>query len=354
MKLRNIDKMNYYNDSTRTLFESIANIYVLEALKDIVNEDFILIGGLAVSYYSKPYMSSDIDILVRNKNEYKGFRKHKNGTLIDIYDLNDIGLKPELFNEIKDSCLLVDGIKIINPTYLMCILIKNFNYYNRFRMASLLESMSVDSKLIIKKISENDIKNYNNFLIYTTKDYNMKFFKRYNKFINKTIFEGKSGYIEVDKAFDDWIRNSKDKNQILIGGMAMVDYNSKRSTMDSDFIFLSEEDIPTYVYKFKKSREHAFKHIETHVEIETLSPSFLKVKQELIDLIFETSYDKGDYKIASPSGLVVLKLDRLSETDKLDISFLCDNYDIDLEPFLPFLSDKAKENYEKLKEDFDI
>ena len=131
--------------------------------------------------------------------------------------------------------------------------------------------------------------------------------------------------------------------------MALVNYDiDNRSTQDVYFLFLSKEDIPNNVFKFKKNRKNAFQDNKTHVEIEVLSNDTINLKQEVVDIIFKKSYNKGNFKIASPSSIVAIKLDRFNPSDERDISLLMKNYNIDISEFLPYLSNKAKENWYKI------
>jgi hypothetical protein len=359
MKVRNMDKLNYYNDSTRTLLESIMNNHVLSAIKVFISkndlEDVILIGGLAVSYYTKPYRSADIDILVRDKKTFKYFpnNQYKNGTKLDIYDITDLNITSEQFDDIKNHCVTSDGIQIISPSHLMSFFLKD--YFEYLRCADfLLDNCPIVDDIIKKYTTVDEYKKYDDFLIYSKKNYRMKYIKKFNQMVNCKIYEGKSGYAQVDDAFDDWVKNTKNLNQVLIGGMAFLDYVPDRTTEDIDFLFLTEDDIPTQVNGFKKTRTHGFKHIQTHVELEVLSPEFLNINKNIIKIVFDSAYDRGNYKIATPSSIIVLKLKRLSGKDRSDIKKLVDNYDVDIKPYIPYLSDKELENLDSLKSEINL
>ena len=69
---------------------------------------------------------------------------------------------------------------------------------------------------------------------------------------------------EVLVALDDW-KNSNNKDCVLIGGLALSYYIRPRYTEDIDLIFLTEDDIPETVYKFRRNRKHSFEHIKTGV-----------------------------------------------------------------------------------------
>lgn len=350
--LRNIDKMNYYQDGSRSLNESIINKNVIEALPELRNtNDAVVIGGVAVSFHTKPVLTDDIDILVRDKNNVL-FMHHA----IDVKEYTDIGITEEHFDFILKNSSLHSGLLIPSPTALMTLSLKDdIRAENRLKRNSctmLSENCKINMKDVMLQCSADEY----NFLIYRTKlnnnDYTMKHLKPQGYYTTARVFEGFSGYPEVDRAFSDWVRNTDKKKDVLIGGMAILNHISNlRSTTDADFIFMSEDDIPSFVSGFKKARGHAFKHLTTHVEIEVLTPEFLHINKELADAVFNTAYDKGEYMIASPSALIALKLDRLNDRDIVDITALSDNYQIDLSPFIPFLSEKAVKNIDILKAD---
>ena len=58
---------------------------------------------------------------------------------------------------------------------------------------------------------------------------------------------------DVLLTFIQWKENYNTDNCVLIGGLATQYYIKPRPTEDIDLIFMTYEDIPDYVYKFKKS-----------------------------------------------------------------------------------------------------
>jgi len=144
----------------------------------------------------------------------------------------------------------------------------------------------------------------------------------------RTIFESVI-YPEIIAALGDWIRNSED-NYVLLGGVALSYYVKPRTTTDIDVLFLHEEDIPSQIKLFKKHRTGAFLHKKTNVEVEVLTPEFIKIPFKVAKAIFDTSEIKDGIRIASPSGLVASKLFRFSRQDQADIEslLLCQNIDL--------------------------
>lgn len=156
---------------------------------------------------------------------------------------------------------------------------------------------------------------------------------------------------EVIQALRDWKDNYPKDNYVMIGGLALSYYNRPRYTENVDLIFLSDEEIPNSVYKFRRNRKHSFEHIKTGVEIETLSPIVINKDEEFFKYVFEDSIESDGIKIASPVSLIALKLSRFSDSDKSDIIFLykyCieNGINIDLDKYK--LSDVELKKYEDL------
>lgn len=104
--------------------------------------------------------------------------------------------------------------------------------------------------------------------------------------------------------------------------------------MDIDLIFTGA--VPDSIEGFKKIRPHAFEHISTGVEVGVFSASFLNIKSELIAKVRATAHLSDGLLIASPEGLIVLKLHRWSRQDQADIEAIwkaCHLHVNDLEPW---------------------
>jgi len=141
--------------------------------------------------------------------------------------------------------------------------------------------------------------------------------------------------VEVIDALHDWIENN-DTKCVLIGGLALSYYIKPRYTSDVDVLFLSKNDIPNEVYKFKHHRPSAYQHNKTHVEVEAVTPELINTTIDTIQAVFDTAKDVDGIKVASPSALIALKLGRFSRQDQADIEGLTQfvGYNnVDLEPF---------------------
>lgn len=162
---------------------------------------------------------------------------------------------------------------------------------------------------------------------------------------------------EVILTLRDWKDNYSNNNYVMIGGLAMSYYNRPRYTEDVDLIFLSDDEIPNNVLKFRKNRRHSFEHIKTGVEIETLSPYSINKDEYFFKAIFDDCIETDGIKIASPVSLIALKLGRFNNTDKSDISFLykyCIEQDIEIDLTKYKLSEIELDNFEELDKTIDI
>ena len=157
---------------------------------------------------------------------------------------------------------------------------------------------------------------------------------------------------EVTSALKDWI-GSANVPGVLIGGLALSYYGKPRATMDVDIIYATDEQIPNHIIGFKKIRGHAFQHNKTHVEVEVLSPEYLNIPEGLVKEIIKTAEVSNGIKVASPSGLVALKLQRGDRRDQADIEQLLKTSDIDLKPFLPWLTKQQLHVFKSIKQDVD-
>jgi len=127
---------------------------------------------------------------------------------------------------------------------------------------------------------------------------------------------------EVMKTFGWWITFCPE-DYVVIGGLAISHWLKPRMTMDIDVLLLS---VPNEVPSFKRVRPHAFRNIDTHVEVETLTPPFINLSKERADLVFETAVSSDGIKIASPQALAVLKLARWNRQDQADVEQLLTHF----------------------------
>lgn len=134
---------------------------------------------------------------------------------------------------------------------------------------------------------------------------------------------------EVELALKDWA--AAEQHCVLIGGCAVGFYGRPRATTDVDVLFLTDAEIPDSVPRFKHTHPHAFQHNPTHVEVELVTPELVGVSEQLVQVVFVTAVKSDGMLVASPSGLVALKLGRWSRQDQADIETLMQLHPITLE-----------------------
>lgn len=126
-------------------------------------------------------------------------------------------------------------------------------------------------------------------------------------------------YPEVVAALEQLRENGWPPNGVLIGGIALSFHVKPRTTQDIDLFFLTPDSIPTAMEGFRRHRSNAFEHLQTGVEVEVVSPATINIDLGLARAVFETAVVTNGIRVASPSGLVALKLQRRHAIDEADI-----------------------------------
>jgi len=145
----------------------------------------------------------------------------------------------------------------------------------------------------------------------------------------------------------------------LCGGLAVGVHARPRGTDDIDIMIGSESTLDLLLLKaiqgnFKKTRDHAITHKRTGVEVELLTPEFLKVSPEVVRKAIETAIPsqigKTTIPVISREGLVATKLFRASDYDRGDIKAVIQKGgDIDLTGWP--VDEKSLVLLEKIKEE---
>ena len=146
----------------------------------------------------------------------------------------------------------------------------------------------------------------------------------------------------------------------LCGGLAVGVHARPRGTDDIDVIIASESYLDAFMTqsagKFRKTREHAMGHKSTGVEVEILTPEFLKIPSELVAKVIETAslagVGKSSIPVVSREGLIAMKLCRGGDYDRGDIKAIIRNGgDVDLSSWP--LEQKSKELFAKIMDELD-
>lgn len=156
---------------------------------------------------------------------------------------------------------------------------------------------------------------------------------------------------EVRKALLDWSKNDT-SDGVVIGGCLMGIYGKPRNTTDGDVLYLNgESSLPSQVEGFKRTRNHAFTHNSTGVEIEVLTPEYLKLSPDVVHYVRDSVVLSGGIKIVSRNALIVLKCQRLNPHDKSDIFSIFENMENFPSEILYLLDDKRKNILNELWEE---
>lgn len=150
---------------------------------------------------------------------------------------------------------------------------------------------------------------------------------------------------EVASALKDWNRQHNNSG-VVIGGCASSYHALPRATMDLDVLYMSPEHIPNSVPEFKRSRPGAFLHKPTHVEVEVIHPNSINISHEMAKAVFDDADTVDGVKVASPSGIVALKLHRLKNHDIGDIVAMHGTGRVDLSKYP--LTKEHHQQYEEI------
>lgn len=150
---------------------------------------------------------------------------------------------------------------------------------------------------------------------------------------------------EVEQALRDWIRSSK--SGVLIGGAAMGYHGRPRATFDIDLLFFHPSDIPSEVEGFTKHRDY-FQHNATEVIVDLIIPAYTlaALDVELTKKVIDTAIFTDGMRVATPSAIVALKLQRLKRNDIGDIVQMIETGKVDLSDFP--LSEKNLTDFEEI------
>lgn len=155
-------------------------------------------------------------------------------------------------------------------------------------------------------------------------------------------------YPEVVEALGQMRRNRWLASGVLIGDIALSFHVKPRTTQDIDVLFLTPESVPATIEGFRRHRNNAFEHIQTGVEVEVVTPTSINVSASLARAVFDTAIINDGIRVASASGIVALKLQRLHAIDEADIIQLIQTGSVDLSSF-PLAADRLAE-FARLKD----
>jgi hypothetical protein len=162
MKLRDLIKCNGPNDGTRSLMESILVPEVGQALSDWLSafrkDSWVLIGGLALSYYGKPRTTTDLDILLLSTTDIprrlegfkrtrsQAFQHSKTHVEVEAWSPASVNMPQDVAQKIFDTSVVRDGVRIASREGLIASKLSRFKLQDQADMATLLELGDMDLK----------------------------------------------------------------------------------------------------------------------------------------------------------------------------------------------------------------
>lgn len=147
----------------------------------------------------------------------------------------------------------------------------------------------------------------------------------------KTLFKENENPNSLKIAVDD-ISSILGTDWVLVGGLSLGYHADPRGTDDIDIMIYSEENLDNVKFsmarKFKRiaGRNHAVIHKDTGVEVEILTPEFLKIPSSIIKKAIEDAIVDDGLRIITKEGLVATKLCRGDFKDLGDIETLVKKY----------------------------
>jgi hypothetical protein len=151
---------NSHNDGTRSLFESILVPEVEAAFKDwnksATDAKCVLIGGIALSFYVKPRMTTDADQLFMSAADIPatvdGFKRTRPGAFmhkhthveIEVLTPSAINMSVELAHAIFDRAQIHDGIRVAEPSGIVAAKLGRFKLRDQADIEELLAHFKID------------------------------------------------------------------------------------------------------------------------------------------------------------------------------------------------------------------
>lgn len=147
------------NDGSRTLTESTMVSEVTQALKDWIavdTQNYVLIGGLALSYWAKPRTTQDIDLLFLSPGDipdqalnFKRVRPHcfqHNDTHCEVEVLDPVFLNipSDLTKTVYDLAVESDGMRIASKSGLIALKLFRFSRQDQADIESLIKLGDID------------------------------------------------------------------------------------------------------------------------------------------------------------------------------------------------------------------
>jgi predicted nucleotidyltransferase len=193
-------KSKWKNNGFRSLFESIIPNEVILALKDwkdhCDSKNYVIIGGIALSYYIKPRYTEDIDLVFLSydhipnnvfkfrRNREHSFEHIKTGVEVELLTPKHLDRNDRFFEVIFQNSKESDGIKIASPESLIALKLRRFNNTDRNDIKELYKyciENNIQIELEKYELSELELKNYSDLILTIDDSINENFYMLNNK-----------------------------------------------------------------------------------------------------------------------------------------------------------------------------
>lgn len=150
--------MNFSNDGSRTLLESVVAPEIIEAISDWSNrvKNGVLIGGIALSFWAKPRYTSDADVIFLKKSDVPssvdGFRAHRVGAFehkstgveVEVAYPGFIPVPEHVFHDVFKTAVSSGGIRVASKEGLIAMKLYRYSLQDQADIMSLAELGATD------------------------------------------------------------------------------------------------------------------------------------------------------------------------------------------------------------------
>jgi len=172
-------KSKWLNNGYRSLLESIIPNEVIQSLRDwkdnYSDNNYVMIGGLALSYYNRPRYTEDVDLIFLSDGEipnsvykFRRNRKHsfehiKTGVEVETLSPSAINKDEDFFKCVFEDSIESDGIKIASPVSLIALKLARFSPTDKSDIIFLYQyciENEIEIELDKYNLSEIELSNY--------------------------------------------------------------------------------------------------------------------------------------------------------------------------------------------------
>lgn len=159
INFRDFRKLNFPNDGSRSLLESVIAPEIINAIGDWKKHanTGVLIGGLALSYWAKPRYTTDVDMIFLTKSDIPsnvdGFKAHRAGAFehketgveIEVLYPGYIPVPQHVFVAVFDTAVCtIDGLKVASKEGIIALKLYRYELQDQADIQSLVNLGAID------------------------------------------------------------------------------------------------------------------------------------------------------------------------------------------------------------------